>query len=136
MLSYIVYGFKNQNDTFSWLTKNFVSGSFTLFWLKTKTASFCALIRHLYLVPLLGLRLQKPKPEVSMTWQDLCLLFFFMVLIFNKGLKLKNMWWKTGMSDQITPKSEFLLDKSDLSKTFILQPELNWIKSLYLKLAT
>ena len=31
MLSYSVYGFKNQNSKFSWLNKTFVSSSFTSF---------------------------------------------------------------------------------------------------------
>ena len=88
-----VNDFKNQNKKFLSLDKTFVSCYLTLFmvsitktthvhhllrtlflvlllcfWLKTKTATFCALKRHLHLVSLLRLWLQKPEPEVSMTW--------------------------------------------------------------------
>ena len=53
-----------------------------IFWDLIKT--FFVLLLHLWL--------QKPKPEISMTWYDLCFLFFFMVLISNKGsfYNLKN----------------------------------------------
>ena len=51
-----------------WLDKTFVSYYLALFMaLKTKTESSYALIRHLFLVFLPFLWLQKPKWQVSMT---------------------------------------------------------------------
>ena len=62
---------KSKNGKFLWFDKIFVPYCFASFMtLNTKTGCFCALIkfiRHLFLVILLGLWLQKPKQQVSMT---------------------------------------------------------------------
>ena len=65
---FIYANHESQNKKFLWLDKTFVSYYFDSFMaLKTKTGSFYALIRHLFLVILLCLWLQKPKQQVSMT---------------------------------------------------------------------
>ena len=84
---------KRQNGKFLWLNKTYVS--FFLFFLflfasfmalKIKTGSFSALIRHLFLVILLCLWLQKQKWQVSVTLFDfleLCFRFFYFVSDFK-----------------------------------------------------
>ena len=62
LLSCFVYGFKNQNGKFPWVSKNFVSGSFTPF------------------------LTSKPKRQVSVPWKDICSLFFCLVY----GYKIRN----------------------------------------------
>ena len=84
---------QNQNSNFLCLVKAFAPYSFAWFMaIKFETGIFLDLIKTLFLVLLLSLWLQTPKPEVSMTWQDLCFLFLLMVLISNKG-SFYNLTW-------------------------------------------
>ena len=78
---------QNQNGKFLCLDKTFVLCSFAWFMdIKFETGIFGDLIITFFLVLFLRLWLQKPKPEISITWQELCFLFFFIVFISNKGM--------------------------------------------------
>ena len=84
---------QNQNGKFLYLDKTFVFCSFAWFMdINFETGIFGVVIITLFLVLFLCLWLQKPTPEISITWQELCFLFLFMVFISNKG-RFCNLTW-------------------------------------------
>ena len=105
LLFCFVYSFKNQSGKFPWLKRTLLLVCLLCFWLQNQNDKFLCLdkflvfcmvygykiqngnflrLKTLFLVILLRLWLQTPKPEVSMTWEDLWFLFLFMVLISNE----------------------------------------------------
>ena len=84
---------KNQNDKFLCLEKTYAPCCFAWFRaIKFKTRIFWDLTKILFLGLLLRVWLEKATPENFTAWQDLWFLFFFMVLISNKGRDIDETW--------------------------------------------
>ena len=82
-----------KTDKFLCLEKTFAPCFFAWFRaIKFKTRIFWDLIKILFLVLLLRVWLEKATPENFTAWQDLWFLFFFMVLISNKGQDIDETW--------------------------------------------
>ena len=117
---------QNQNKKFLCLDKIFVLYSFAWFMAKNfETEIFWDLLKTLLLVLLLHLWLQNPKPQVCITWQDVCSCYFVYsyeinnrVLITKAELTklLENILDKRAQSLEICPtKTLGCLTKSLLS---------------------